>query len=76
MAVAEMRAIGGGVRLTFFAAVGRDPDERGRFGGLGERGYKEAEKQGKKEAEKQGKMRGHCRQKGLSGRKQPRRASR
>ena len=68
MAVAETRAIGGGVRLTFFAAVGRDPDERGRFGGLGERGYKEAEKQGK--------MRGHSRQKGLSGRKQPRRASR
>src|SRR5689334_11006032 len=57
MAVAEKRAIGGGVRLTFFAAVGRDPDESGRVGGLGERGYKE-------EAEKQGKMRGHCRQKG------------
>jgi hypothetical protein len=57
MAVSETRAIRGGVRLTFFAAVGGDPDESGRFGGLGERGYNE-------EAEKQGKMRGHLSSKG------------
>ena len=41
MAVPETRAIGGGVRLTFFGAVSGDPDESGRFGGLGQRGYKE-----------------------------------
>ena len=45
------------MRLTFFAAVGGDPDEGGRFDGLGERGYNE-------EAEKQGKMRGHLSSKG------------
>jgi hypothetical protein len=45
MAVPKKRTIGGGVRLTLFAAVGRDPDESGRFGGLGERGdNEEAEK--------------------------------
>lgn len=57
MAVPQTRAIRGGAQLTFFAAVGRDPNESGRFGGLGERGYNE-------EAEKQGKMRGHLLSKG------------
>jgi len=53
MAISETRAIGGGVWLPFFPAVGGDPGEgRGRFSRLGERGYNE-------EAEKQGKMRGH-----------------
>jgi len=52
MAVPETRAVRGGVRLTFFSTISRDPDESGRFGGLGERGYKE-------EAEKQSKTRSH-----------------
>ena len=60
MAVPETRAVRGGVRLTFFSAVGGDPGEGGRFGGLGERGYEE-------EAEKEGKIRSHFRQKGVVG---------
>ena len=60
MAVPQTRAVRGGAQLTFFAAVGRDPGESGRFGGLGERGYNE-------EAEEQGKMRGHLSSKGAVG---------
>lgn len=61
MAVPETHAIRGGAQLTLFPAVGGDPDEgRGRFGGLGERGYNE-------EAEKQGEMRGHLSSKWVVG---------
>ncbi len=52
MAIPQMRAVGGGSELTFFPPISGHPDESGRFGGWGERGYNE-------EAEKQSKMRSH-----------------
>ena len=58
MAVPEPRAVRGGVRLTFFSAVGGDPGESsGGVGCLGQWGSKE-------EGEEQGKIHSYFRQKG------------